>query len=130
MPATLERPRLRAVNDAAGANIQRRRLAMGLSVSKLAAEAKVDRGRLAALEAGDPKVRPSTIGAVESALERLETEMGMNAPSALDTDYVEFRIPELGDMVVRGPVRDLDALQKAVARLLREMRGDTPNEDD
>lgn len=134
MQATLEAPRLLVVNRRAGEDIKRRRAALGMSVSKLAEAAKIDRGRLSALEAGDSSVRASTIGAVESALDRLEAEIGMDQPSAVRDpgDYVEFRLSgNFGvDVVVRGPVRDMDALEQQVERLLREMRsGDTPRKD-
>ena len=134
MHATLEAPRLLVVNRRAGEDIKRRRAALGMSVSKLAEAAKIDRGRLSALEAGDSSVRASTIGAVESALDRLEAEIGMDQPSAVRDpgDYVEFRLSgNFGvDVVVRGPVRDMDALEQQVERLLREMRsGDTPRHD-
>lgn len=113
---------------AAGRDIERRRVRLGLSVSAMAHEAKVDRSRVSAIEAGDTSVRDSTIGAVVSALERLETEMGMDGPTRTigdpADDLVEFIIEGNFGVraVVKGPVRDLDALQEAASKLMRSLR--------
>lgn len=117
-----------AVNTGRGEQIRARRVKMGMSVKELAMRAGIDRGRLAALEAGEPRVRDTTYGAVERALDLLEQEMGIDAPAATSEpstdDYVEFRLSgNFGvDVVVRGPVGDMDALEQQVERLLREMR--------
>ena len=117
------------VNVEVGARVQERRTRLGMSVSALAREAKVDRGRLAALEAGDGSVRESTIGAIHAALDRLEHEIGMDVSgSAVGTDpeddLVEFTIEGNFGVraVVKGPIRDMDKLQAAVARLVQEMK--------
>jgi transcriptional regulator with XRE-family HTH domain len=116
--------------------VRARRVRLGLSVKELALRAGVDRGTLAALEAGDERVRDRTFGAVERTLDQLETEMGIEAPNnngSPSADVVEFRVSgDFGvDVVVKGPVRDMDALEASVSRLLDRLRrdqdDDTPN---
>lgn len=115
------------VNGEMGALVRERRTRLGMSVSALAKAAKVDRGRLSALESGDDTVQDRTVGAVLSALERLEQEMGMDAAAAGEAEgLVEFIVEGNFGVraVVKGPVRDMDRLQEAVAKLVREMRGE------
>jgi transcriptional regulator with XRE-family HTH domain len=116
--------------------VRARRVRLGLSVKELALRAGVDRGTLASLEAGDERVRDRTFGAVERTLDQLETEMGIEAPNnngSPSADVVEFRVSgDFGvDVVVKGPVRDMDALEASVSRLLDRLRrdqdDDTPN---
>lgn len=128
MSAAREAATVLAVDDETAASVKARRTRLGMSVQALAKEAHVDRGRLAALEKGDPSVRSSTIGAVESALTRLEQEIGMDAPSTASNE-IEFRVSgNFGvDVVVRGPVTDLAALEASVARLVSQMQS---NESD
>jgi transcriptional regulator with XRE-family HTH domain len=126
--------RFGAVDEETGARIKERRVRLGMSVKALATHAGVDRGRLAEIEDGATNVRPSTIGAIDSALSSLEEEMGMrDRPTGATTrigdpadDLIEFTIEGNFGVraVVKGPVRDLDALQAAVGRLVREMKGD------
>lgn len=120
------------VADELGGQLRDRRLRLGMSVRDLATEAHVDRGRLAALEAGE-HVRDTTLAKVRSALDRLEEEIGMELD---DRDgngrEVEFRVRgNFGvDVVVRGPVEDIAALEASVARLVGKMQqenGDPPS---
>lgn len=118
------------VNDAeTGRRIRERRTRLGMTVKALAERAGVDRGRLAKLEAGDLHVRSTTIGAVEGALDRLEHEMGMDIPSD-DSGVVEFRVSgNFGvDVVVKGPVSNLEALEAAVSRLVSRMQAEQQDE--
>jgi predicted transcriptional regulator len=117
--------------------VRARRVRLGLSVKELALRAGVDRGTLAALEAGDERVRDRTFGAVERALDGLETEMGIEPNHGMGGDVVEFRVSgDFGvDVVVKGPVRDMAAMEESVARLLARIQagrtpetgGDSPN---
>lgn len=115
------------MDDDIGQRLRDRRLRMGISVRHLAEEAEVDRGRLAKLEAGSPTVRDTTIGKVEAALTRLEHEMGMDPEAGNGDAMVEFRVSgNLGvDVVVKGPVKDLQALEASVARIVAQMQGGT-----
>jgi transcriptional regulator with XRE-family HTH domain len=123
------------VNTGRAESIRARRVSLGISAKELALRAGVDRGTLAALEAGEERVRDSTFGAVERALETLEQEIGVEAfaNSGNSNDTVEFRVSgDFGvDVVVKGPVRDMDALEASVSRLLdrlRAERNDKPND--
>jgi len=139
MSVTAEATRFHPVTAREGAEIEDRRTRLGMSISGLARAAKVDRGRLSALEKGDESVRDTTIGAVKSALDRLEVEMGMDTASQdlgddRNGDLVEFTIEGNFGVraVVRGPIRDLDALQEAVGKLVKDMQtgetgSDSPN---
>lgn len=108
-----------------GDAIRGRRVALGLSVSALAREAGVDRGRLAALEAGE-KVRASTVGAVLSALTRLEAAPPAPKPTKSDPNLVTFRVSgEDGvDLTVEGPVKDVAVLEASVRALLKDIRAE------
>lgn len=113
------------VTDETGRRLRDRRIRMGISVRQLADAAGVDRGRLAKLEAGDGHVRETTVGKVDAALTRLEHEMGMEDSDAdPEAGIVEFRVTgNFGvDVVVKGPVRDLAALEDSVGRILSRMQ--------
>jgi transcriptional regulator with XRE-family HTH domain len=118
-----------------GMSVEARRVKLGMSVKALAEKAGVDRSRVVAIEAGEPTVRAATLGAVEAALDRLEDEMGMRdadpSPHAIgdpSEDLVEFTVEGNFGVraVVKGPVRDLDALQAAVSKLIRDMQAQAP----
>lgn len=104
--------------------IRSRRVRLGISVKALALRAGVDRGTLASLEAGDERIRDSTFGTVERALESLEQEMGVDPGGGSLADVVEFRVSgDFGvDVVVKGPVRDMAAMEESVARLLARIQ--------
>lgn len=121
-----------AVDVGMGAQIKARRIALGMSVKGLAERAGIDRGRLAALEEGATNVRDTTVGAIERALSQLEVEMGMDDSPLPDgavrvgdpaDDLVEFTVEGNFGVraVVKGPIRDIDALQAAVAKLVAGM---------
>ena len=117
-PNTLER----VTNTGAGEAIKTRRKALGVTVKALAERAGVDRGRLAAIEDG-ASARTSTIGAIERALSDLEEEMG-GPYDKPDRGLVTFRLSgNFGvDVVVQGPVENLDELEEKVERLIQRMR--------
>jgi transcriptional regulator with XRE-family HTH domain len=121
-----------------GMSVEARRVKLGMSVKALAETAGVDRSRVVAIEAGEPTVRAATLGAVMAALDRLEDEMGMRDADHPSTraigdpseDLVEFTIEGNFGVraVVKGPVRDLEALQGAVSKLVRDMQSQTPED--
>lgn len=128
MSEAARRLELSSVSDApeAGPVIKRRRERLGMSQVALAHEAKVDRGRLAKLEQGDPSVQQRTIGAVLSALDRVERLVG--APPATESEGDPDRPIKLTvrgnfgvETTIEGSARDIDALEDLAARLIDRM---------
>ena len=115
-----------------GDRVRARRERLGMSKSDLAAEAKVNRNTLAAIEAGESFNR-TTLAKIERALTVLEEEAGIDSPEPRRApggeDLIEFRLSgNFGvDVVVKGPIRDRAELEAAVAHLIREMRGGAPH---
>jgi transcriptional regulator with XRE-family HTH domain len=133
-----ERTSVTVVTDDVGQRIKARRTRLGKSVKALAERAGVDRGRLAAIEAGSvANVRPATIGAIERALDDLEQEAAA-ADAALPPgahrigdpadDLIEFTIEGTGGIraVVKGPIRNMEELQAAAQKLIEGLRVDDP----
>lgn len=112
-----------------GAEILRRRERLGITKVALAREAGVTRETLAALEDGRGH-RSDTLAKVRRALDELE-EGGFTAPPREpEPGVIEF---ELTDgygirVVVKGPIADADALERSVARLVRDIRGKQDDE--
>lgn len=111
-----------------GERVKARRERLGLDKKELAAEAKVNRNTLAAIEAGESFNRTS-LAKIERALEALELEAGINTPparaSSQDQDLVEFRIEGVlgvASVVVKGPVRDVEQFEGSIARILRQIQ--------
>jgi transcriptional regulator with XRE-family HTH domain len=113
-----------------GARIRERRTRIGISVKALAERADVDRGRLSAIEDGAP-ARDSTVGKIHRVLGELEHEMGLDVPLPPGVSrigdpgqgLVEFVVEGNFGVraVVKGPVSDIEALQKAAAELIAGM---------
>lgn len=110
-----------------GVGLGQRRAALGVSVRSLAELAGVDRGRLAKIEAGAPGARPATLGAIESALTRLEGANGHGGPSVATATDQLVRIRLMGDHGVKveleGPASALPELEASAARLVRAFTG-------
>ena len=123
-------PTVSGMSGDEGARIRERRTRIGIGVKGLAERAGVDRGRLTEIEKGAP-ARDSTIGALERALSELEHEMGLDLPlppgvtpiGEAGQGLVEFSIEGAFGVraIVKGPVADIEALQKAVAELIASM---------
>lgn len=120
-----------------GKRIRDRRSALGMSQEDLAREAGVNRDTVGAIENG-LGFRRSSLTKIEEALSRIEKEAGMDAPAvsgAEGSDLIEFDVT--GDfgvhVVVKGPVRDAELLQRQVIGIIREIRraekeDDTPEQ--
>ena len=115
-----------------GAHFRDRRTAIGLSVLALARRANVDRGSLAALEAGKD-VRDTTIAQVDRTLTEIEHELGMDAPTQVAEPqqaggptirFVVEGVYGAKALVVEGPVDNLPELEAAVDRIMRRLAGD------
>lgn len=98
----------------------------GMTVSELARRADVDRSYLSRFLTG--KVQPSTriLGAIDKALDDFEHEVG-DTPADRD-DLIEYRVSgNFGvDVVVKGPIRDAEELERSVTRLIRQMQAKDP----
>ena len=123
-----------SVNAQTGAQLQARRIAIGMTIKALAEHAGVDRGSLSDLEKGK-RVQLTTVGAVDKALTELEHEMGMDLPSQVvpvrpigdpAEGMVEFEIAgNFGvKAVIKGPVSSMAELQEAARRLIADMGQD------
>lgn len=124
----------RVADASAGHDIHQRRVAIGISVAELARRAGVDRGRLAALEAGE-NVRDTTLAAVIRALADLEHELGMDMPSqvaaipAAEEKANVMRVEVQGvygakALVFEAPVENLAELEAMVDRVMRRLAGE------
>lgn len=128
-----ERTTVGHVSEDVGNRIRDRRARLGLSVKALAERAGVDRGRLAAIEAGKASnVRATTISAIELALDAIEAERqepvaelppGARRIGDPADDLIEFIIEGTDGIraVVKGPIRNMDELQAAAQKLLEGM---------
>jgi hypothetical protein len=112
-----------------GDAINARLEALGIGDREFQRATGIDRKTLDRAIKGVDTVRPSTYDAIETALTRLEDAVGGKAGRVElghpDDDFVEFTIEGNFGVraVVKGPVRDMEQLQKAVSDLVREMRG-------
>jgi len=123
------------VTDSERAQKIRERLdALGISDREFEATTGVDRKALRRAASGEP-VRRSTYVAIETWLDRIEHEVGMDAPPLPEgarqigdpaDGLVEFTVEGNFGVraVVKGPIRDLDALQKAVSKLIAGMQAE------
>lgn len=121
MPAAVKGGRLRPVSDEdRGSAIKRRRLALGMEVQELADLADVGREAVTRAEKNE-KTSEVRYAVLENALTRREEEIG--GPPELPDHTVEFELEgNFGVRVrVKGPVDDLPALERSVARLIRQM---------
>lgn len=129
--------RLSAVNDDSGAQMRARRKRLGMTIGALAERADVHRDTLSAIERGESDPQTSTAGRIERALDELEHEMGMDLPSVVrpigdpDAGLVEFTVEGHFGVraVVKGPIKDIDKLQAAVAKLMAGMDRPTPRDE-
>lgn len=113
-----------------GAEVRKRRKRIGMGIEDLAAEADVSSDTLSDYERGVRRPHPSTIRKVREALERIEHETGIDAPSPAESHIVKFDVTAEGGfhVVVSGPVDDADKLRQQVTEIIREIRRETPQD--
>lgn len=122
-----ESPPVTDDKDDRGAEIQRRLDALGITDREFYSKTGIDRKTLRRAVAGEPGTRNTTYIAIEAALAKLERAVrGEPVAQFGGEDYVEFTVEGNFGVraVVRGPVKDMEELQRAVGKLVREMRGD------
>ena len=119
-----------------GKKVTARRVRLELGIGDLAEAAKVSRDTLSDLESGSKDFRQATLGKVVRALDLLEEEAGLGElPTGAHRigdpadDLVEFTVEGNFGVraVVKGPIRDIDALQAAVSKLIEGMNGHGAN---
>lgn len=117
-----------------GAAIDERLKALGVSDREFEDQTGINRKTLRRAAANDEKVRASTYAAIEAALDKLERRASpdLGQPRSIGDagdDLVEFTIEGNFGVraVVKGPIRDMEALQAAVAKLVRDMQGPSQN---
>lgn len=103
---------------------------MGISNVEFAAKARVDRGTLGRALKDDERVGAKTWSRIEQTATKLERELGMDEPAQVQPigdpaeDLVTFEVQGNFGVraVVKGPVRDLAALQDAVSKIIADMQ--------
>jgi hypothetical protein len=115
-------------DDERGTRIQERLDALGIADREFHARTGIDRKTLRRAVANDPGVRHSTYMAINAALDKMEAAVRGIPVQRQDpgADYVEFTVEGNFGVraVVKGPVKDMDELQRAVAKLIRDMKGE------
>lgn len=121
--------RLPLVTDSdRGQRIQTRLDALRMTGRQFHERTGISRDTLRKVIAGDPSVRENTWEQIETKLEQFEAQAegfsGLKGKDPED-DLIEFELSgNFGvRVVVKGPIRDQEALEASVARLIREMRG-------
>lgn len=115
------------VPETRGQAIERRMLRLGLTQTALAEESGVERTTVGKALADNVKVQPRTYARIETALDRLEHEVGYGGPDVvLSTEHGLMEFEVTGDfgvrVVVKGPVANAEELEASVARLIRDIR--------
>lgn len=126
--STLERVTDLGGSEESGDGIRKRRERLGLSRTRLAEMAHVDRDTLTKLEEGLTKARGTTVAAILRVLDELEEETGMADPHPNNGGgVVRFEVKGVygaESLVIEGPVENIAELQEAVDRLLRRRETD------
>lgn len=97
-----------------------RRLSLGIkSVRELQQRSGISREAITSAEAGTAS--PATYERLDAWFGRLETRSG---PDARSTAQVEFEVHGAGGLrvVVRGPMAEVEELERSVARIARTLR--------
>ena len=121
---------IRLVTDSErGQRIQQRLDALRMTARQFNEQTGLSRDTLRKAIAGDPSVRANTYEQIETKLDGFEKQAegfeGLKGRSPED-DLIEFELSgNFGvRVVVKGPIRDAEALEASVARLIREMGRD------
>lgn len=102
------------MNNTQGERAKTRLLTIGISKSEFAERIELDRGTLNRALADDPKVSERTWARIESALDRIEDELGMAETGRMVTSTVEYR----------GAKITMQGTPAEVAEAIRRVLGD------
>lgn len=111
--------------------VRDRREALGMKIKDLAEEADVHRGHLGEYEAGKREVTEPWIRKVENALSRIETEVGMDASPPPAPHLIRITVEGVYGakaLIIEGAPEDQAQLEAMVDRIMRNLRGDGPQE--
>lgn len=115
-------------DDQRGQRIQERLDALRMTARQFHELTGISRDTLRKAIAGEPSVRSNTYEQIENKLDGFEKQAegfgGLKSQDPED-DLISFELSgNFGvRVVVKGPIRDQEALEASVARLIREMRG-------
>lgn len=114
-----------------GERIQERLERLGISDREFHETTGIDRKTLRRAVSAEGNVRSSTYAAIEAELDKLEEKVAGPQQRPVGDDLVEFTIEGNFGVraVVKGPVRDMAALQDAVTRLVRDMQNPDQRDD-
>lgn len=95
---------------------------LGIGQREFQRVTKIDRDTLIRATKGDPSVRENTLLRIEAALEKLDEEMSSER-DGMPSEIAEIHYVVEGEreIIVRGPVGQLPALEESVARLIRQL---------
>lgn len=109
-----------------GRLVAEQRAALGLSKSKLAEMAHVDRATLDRIESGRAG-RDTSLAAVERALANFDEEVspppGIGAEESGVVRFVVRGVYGAEALIVEGPVENIAELEASVDRIMRRLRG-------
>jgi len=126
-------------DETRGAALIRRRLRLGIKSPQALDDAAtrfgmpIDRKTIWKAERNDPSVSEGSYIRIESLLDKIEYETGVDEDEAVvepSGEMVEFTltIEALGlKAAVKGPVADMTALKEQLAALVREIRASGPD---
>jgi transcriptional regulator with XRE-family HTH domain len=116
-----------SINESRGQALKKRRLSLGIkSISQLHRESGLSREAITAAEEGHGST--ASYERLEAWFDRFEHETGSEAAEAAEHaenhGIVEFTVD--GDfgvkVVVRGPIQDVEALERSVGRIVASIR--------
>lgn len=129
-------PPVRPPGGRDGRAIKARRERIGFKIYELADAAGVNKDTLSDWERGKRSPHSDTVEAVMAALDRLEEEMGIDAPpppAQAKPGMLRFEVTGVygaDALVVEGPIENLAELEAMIDRIMRggARRDETPEE--
>lgn len=113
-----------------GAKIERRMRLIGVSQRAFAEHTGISRATVKKAVEGDEGLLERNLRRIESALDALEDEMGIESESELPAPAgpLTFQMitPDGMEIIVSGPVEDADMLREQVTKLIEEFKPKNP----
>lgn len=109
-----------------GARIERRMRLIGISQRAFAEHTKISRVTIKKAVDGDEGVLERNLRRIETALDELEEEMGIEPeePQHPAAGPLAFRMitPDGMELIISGPVEDADKMREQVTKLIEEFK--------